>query len=396
MNSVLSRLQHKKVIRVVGLMSGTSVDGIDAVLVEVTGRGMNLRFRQKGFVTVPFPPRFREMVLRNSVAETSRVDDIARLNMLLAQLYANAVRVLARRTGVGLRGIDLIGSHGQTIQHLPEPTRMFRRTVRATLQIGDPSALAKLTGIPTVGDFRVGDMAMGGEGAPLVPFFDFVNFRSGTKSRALLNIGGIANMTVLPRGCGIDEVVAFDTGPGNMVVDALMKRFFRRPYDREGTHAARGVPCELLLRELLVHPFIRRRPPKSTGREMFGKDFVGMMISRGRRLGCRRHVDLIRTATELTALSIFENYRRFIAPRTSIDELIVSGGGSHNRMMMELLSDLFGPAEVKRAEVVGLSSDAKEAICFALLAVATIKGTPGNLPRVTGAKKPVVLGKVCF
>ncbi len=396
MRTALERLRRKKVLRVVGLMSGTSVDGIDAVLVEVRGRGMNLRYTQKEFVTVPFPPRLRDMVLQNSVAGTSRVDDIARLNFLLAQFYAGAVRIVARRAEGGLRGIDLIGSHGQTIQHVPAPKRLFGHTIRATLQIGDPSALAKLTGIPTVGDFRVADMAMGGEGAPLVPFFDFVTFRSRWKSRALLNIGGIANITILPKGCRIDQVVAFDTGPGNMVIDALMKRFFGRPYDRDGAHAARGTACNALLRELLAHPFIRRRPPKSTGREMFGKDFVDTMIRRGRRSGCRKSLDLVRTATELTTRSIYENYRRFTAPRSKVDELIVSGGGAHNRVMMEHLKNLFAPALVVRADEIGLSADAKEAVCFALLAVATIRGVPGNLPRVTGAKKAVVLGKVCL
>ena len=392
----LQRMLCKKVKNVVGLMSGTSVDGVDAVLVQVRGDGLNLRYHQQGFVTVPFPTGLRDLILRNSLPETSRVDEIARLNMLLPQFYAEAVRRLVRRAGVSLRTIDLIGSHGQTIQHVPERVTLAGRSVRATLQIGDPSALAKMTGIPTVGDFRVADMAVGGEGAPLVPFFDFVTFRSERKSMALLNIGGIANITILPRSCTIDDVVAFDTGPGNMVVDALMKRFYGRLLDRNGGHARRGKVSERFVAELLRHPFIRRRPPKSTGREAFGKEFVGLLLARARALSCRKKEDIIRTATELTARSIHENYRRFIEPVTRIDELVVSGGGAHNRVIMTRLGELFSPAEVKRAEDIGISSDAKEAICFALLAVATIQGTPGNLPRVTGAKRPVVLGKVCW
>jgi len=395
-NDPLQRILRKKAKNVVGLMSGTSVDGVDAVLVQVRGSGMKLRYIQRGFITVPFPTRLRDMILRNSLPETSRVDEIARLNMLLPQFYAEAVRKLVRRTGVSMHSIDLIGSHGQTIQHVPERVKLFGHTVRATLQIGDPSALAKHTGIPTVGDFRVADMAVGGEGAPLVPFFDFVTFRSERRNRALLNVGGIANITVLPRSCTLDDVVAFDTGPGNMVIDALMKRFFGVLFDRNGEHGRRGEVSERLVEELLDHPFIRRRPPKSTGREAFGKEFVGLLLRRARALSCRKKQDIIVTATELTARSVFDNYRRFIAPLTPIDELVVSGGGAHNRVIMTRLGELFRPAEVKRAEDIGISSDAKEAICFALLAVATVQGTPGNLPRVTGAYKPVVLGKVCW
>ncbi|MGB9774313.1 MAG: anhydro-N-acetylmuramic acid kinase [Bacteroidota bacterium] len=392
----LSKLQRKPVKRVIGLMSGTSVDGIDAVLVEVRGHGMNLHFRQIAFVTVPFDPMLRELILRNSIPETSRVDDITRLNMLLAHLYADAVRKVARRAKLSLSDVDLIGSHGQTIQHVPEPQAMFRHTVRATLQIGDPSALAKLTGIPTVGDFRIADMAVGGEGAPLIPFFDFITFRSTKLNRALLNIGGIANITVLPKACSVEDVVAFDTGPGNMVIDALMRKFFHRPYDRNGATARRGKVSTALLNKLLSHPFIRRRPPKSTGRETFGNKFMETMIRHGRKLSCTSPADLVRTATELTARAVYENYQRFISSATKIDELVVSGGGAHNRMIMDRLRELFSDVHVKKAEAIGISADAKEAICFALLAVATIEGTPGNLPSVTGAQRPVILGKICF
>jgi len=223
-----------------------------------------------------------------------------------------------------------------------------------------------------------------------------VTFRSSRINRALLNIGGIANITVLPKGCSMGSVLAFDTGPGNMVIDALMKRFFHLPYDRNGAHGRRGELSVPLLKELLEHQFIRRRPPKSTGRETFGREFVEIMIRRGKVKSCKAPEDLVRTASELTARSVYENYRRFITPLVTIDELIVSGGGAHNHLVLDRLADLFNPVEVKRAEEVGISVDAKEAICFALLAAATIQGTPGNLPRVTGASRPVVLGKVCF
>ena len=387
-----SRARRRRSIVIAGLMSGTSLDGIDAVLVRVRGSGAGTRFRQLAYLERPFPRGMRDLLLRNSAPDTSRVDDIARLNMALAMAYADAVRSLARKAGLPLSAIDLIGSHGQTIQHVPAPARMGGRLVRATLQIGDPSALAALTAVTTVGDFRVADMARGGQGAPLVPYVDWMIFRSPKQNRLLLNIGGIANLTAVPKGAAREDIMAFDTGPGNMVVDALMRRFFGKPYDADGKLAFRGAVSTDVLRFLLKHPFLRLSPPKSTGREMFGKEFVDRLLEYA---GPYEPADIVATASFYTVAAAHEAYRRFIARRMVADEVIVSGGGARNRFFLSELARLFAPAGVRTADGVGISSDAREAISFALLANEALRGHAANLPRVTGADRPVVLGKIC-
>lgn len=381
---VISRL-------IVGLMSGTSLDGIDAVLLRVSGNGAMTKFRQLAYIERKFPKELKELIAKNSVPESSRVDEIARLNVLLAHHYANAVKIVARKARVKLDAIDLIGSHGQTIQHLPLPQRMYGKTIRATLQIGDPSVLATLTGIPTVGNFRAADTAVGGQGAPLVPYFDFLAFHSNTKNRVLLNIGGIANVTILPRGCRSDEVVAFDTGPGNMVVDALMQRLFRKAYDKDGTAARSGMVSLELFGWMTRHPFLRRRPPKSTGREEFGTRFVEELLKRSRGVNS---CDIITTASEFTVHAIHNACSRFVKKGMPADEIIVSGGGARNRYFTGALARYFEGAAVCSSDELGVSSDAKEAICFAILANEAMAGNPANLPRVTGAQKPVVLGTI--
>jgi anhydro-N-acetylmuramic acid kinase len=373
-------------------MSGTSLDGIDAVLLRLRGRGTSTRFQQLAYQETPFPPGLKNLLLQNSVPTTSRVDDITRLNVLLAELYAGAVVRLARRARVRLRDINLIGSHGQTLQHLPAPHRMFGGTIRATLQIGDPSVLATLTGIPTVGNFRAADMAVGGQGAPLVPYFDWVVFRSPSRNRLLLNIGGIANLTVLPRGGTADDVIAFDTGPGNMLVDGFMQEWYGKPFDRGGTIAASGTVSEDLIQWMSLHPYLKRRPPKSTGREEFGAEYRREILRHARKC---RHQDVIATVSQFTAYAVFDSSRRFLRTSPHPDELIVSGGGARNRFITSALQHYFRSVPVRRIEEFGMSSDAKEAICFAVLAHETIVGNAANLPRVTGARKPVILGTVC-
>jgi anhydro-N-acetylmuramic acid kinase len=377
---------------VVGLMSGTSLDGIDAVLVRIRGAGPATRFQQLAYVRTPFPRGVRKLILKNSYPGTSRVDEIARLNMLLAELYTDAVRAVMRAGKKRMKDLDLIGSHGQTVQHLPRPATMFGRTIRATLQIGDPSALAALTGVTTVGDFRVADMALGGQGAPLVPYFDWLVFRSRTKNRVLLNIGGIANVTVLPKNSGPGGVFAFDTGPGNMVVDSLMHEFYGKPFDLGGRTAARGDVSLELFSTMMRHPYLRTRPPKSTGREEFGPGYVTTLLRRAK--GYARE-DIIATASQFTAFAIYEGYKRFVLRTMVADEVIVSGGGARNTYMMDELRRYFDGAPVRPVEHFGIAAEAKEAICFAVLAHETMAGRPSNLPGVTGARKPVVLGKIC-
>jgi len=374
-------------------MSGTSLDGIDAVLVRVRGNGLTTHFQQLAYTEFPFPAGLRALLLKNSIPGTSRVDEIARLNFLLAELYAGAVAKLVRRAGISMRKVNLIGSHGQTIQHLPRPKKMFGKTIRATLQIGDPSVLAAITRIPTIGDFRVADMAVGGQGAPLVPYFDWLVFRSKKYHRLLLNIGGIANITVLPKNCVPEDVVAFDTGPGNMVVDSLMHEFYGKPFDHDGRTALSGAVSLDLFGRIVKHPYLRRRPPKSTGREEFGEGFVTDLLRLAR--GFDRE-DIVATASQFTAYAIYDGYKRFVQKDMMVDEVIVSGGGARNRFFLDELRRYFVGARVRLIDEFGISADAKEALCFAILANESFAGNPGNLPSVTGAERRVILGKICF
>ncbi len=377
---------------VVGLMSGTSLDGIDAVLLKIRGSGPDTRFKQLAFLEQRFPPGLRKRLLRNSVPDTSRVDEIAQLNVLLAELYADAVAAVARKADVKPGRIDLIGSHGQTIHHLPKPRRMYGKTVRATLQIGDPSVLAAITGTVTVGDFRLADMAVGGQGAPLVPYFDWLVFRSSQANRLLLNIGGIANITAIPKNCSADRVIAFDTGPGNMVVDSLMHEFYGKPYDHSGKTAARGAVSLDLFDRMVRHPYLKTGPPKSTGREEFGQEFVQQLLRHGKRYD---REDIVATASQFTAYAVYDAYRRFVAKKMTVDEIILSGGGAKNRFFLDELSRYFSDSLIRHIGEFGVSADSKEAVCFAVLANETLAGRAANIPAVTGARKRVVLGKIC-
>lgn len=389
----LEELFKKDTKLVIGLMSGTSVDGIDVALIRVTGNGTNTKFEQLDFETYPFPDGMKEFVLKNSIKDTSNVEDICRLNMLYPQLYAEAIFKLCRKAKVDISDIDLIGNHGQTIHHLPKPYEMFGHTVTSTLQISDNSSLAKLTGVVTVGNFRNADMAVGGQGAPLVPYFDYIIFSSKEKSRGLLNIGGISNMTVLPKNCTVRDVLAFDCGPGNMIIDGLMKKFYGMPYDKDGEIAGNGSIDGRLFDFLKSHEYYALKPPKSTGREIFGEKYIEQILKLS---GDIPREDIIRTVTEITAYAVYYNYDKFMKFETEIEELLVSGGGAHNKFMMSLLQKYFGKAKVMKIEEYGYSSDAKEAICFAILANETISGNPANVPRTTGAKAPVILGDICI
>jgi anhydro-N-acetylmuramic acid kinase len=349
-------------VRVAGLISGTSVDGIDVAVVDI-GDGIEV----VATATVPYPPEVRQTILSvsNSATHTST---IARLNFLLGELFAEALQ----KTGVPLSTIELIGSHGQTIFHEGEPVEFLGRKIASTMQIGEAAVIAERTGIETIADFRPSDVAAGGKGAPLVPFLDYQLFRHPEYARTALNIGGIANITVIPADAKPEDVIAFDTGPGNMVMDAVAP-----PFDRDGERARVGQVNAALLDRLLADPYYHREPPKSCGREQYGLEFV-------RETG----ID-IATATELTARTIALAIGRY--PNTR--ELIVSGGGAHNGYLMERL-DALVPARVTTTAEFGIGVDTKEAILFALLAYQTYHGRPGNLPSATGARKPMILGKI--
>jgi anhydro-N-acetylmuramic acid kinase len=388
----LIKLFGKKKKNVVGLMSGTSADGIDAALAEISGSGKNSHLRLIKFITVPYPKGYKEVLLKNSDELTAKLDEIARLDMLIAEFFADAVKKLSRKAAIPMSKIDLIGSHGQTIHHLPNPVHLFDKKIRSTMQIGNSSAIAKLTGIVTVGDFRMGDVAVGGTGAPLVPYFDFIMFRSKKNNRALLNIGGIANITILPKNCNINQVTAFDTGPGNMIVDGLMQKLCKKPFDKNGKIASSGKLIPLLLQQLITHPYLWMPPPKSTGRELFGKNLIDAILNKHKSAPKQ---DIIATVTEFTALSVYLNYLKFVQPKTKIDELLVSGGGVHNKYLMDALNRYFGKIKIGTVENI-IPSDAKEAVCFAMLANELIAGNPTNMPSVTGAKKRTLLGTMAL
>jgi anhydro-N-acetylmuramic acid kinase len=334
----------------------------------------------------------REFILRNSLPGSSSVDVITRLHAAIGEYFGDTVARLARKARVPLRSIDLIGSHGQTVHHMPNAGLLFGVRSRGTLQIGDPSYIAQRTGRVTVGDFRTADMAVGGQGAPLVPYLDALLFRSPDRSRLLLNLGGIANFTVVPAEGSSKPIRAFDTGPADMVIDALAERLLHARSDRDGRTARRGLVLPSLLTWMMSHRYLSQKPPKSTGREQFGAMFVDELLRRGRRATVE---DLFATATEFTARSIGDQYRRFVRPSVRCDEVLVSGGGVHNRFLMERIREHMAPIPVRSTSAVGFSVDAKEAILFALLAWAAVLGRQANLPSVTGAARPVILGKIC-
>jgi anhydro-N-acetylmuramic acid kinase len=380
----------------VGLISGTSMDGIDAALVRLSGPPQQVRVRLMAFVTVPYPPEVRQRIMSVAAAVHIKAGGISQLNFLLGDLFADAALEVCRAGHVAPGRVSVVGSHGQTIYHQggPEPSPGLKAAVGPnTLQIAEPAVIAERTGAPVVADFRTADMAAGGQGAPLVPMVDYLLLRDEWKGTVALNIGGIANVTVIPAKAKPHDVTGFDTGPGNMVSDALMRHFTdgREHYDAGGRVAARGKVNEPMLSEMLCHPFFSQSPPKSAGREQFGRDFVDGCFLSSRRT---RFEDMLRTSLELTARTVADALARFVFPETRISRMIVSGGGAHNRTLLKRLAELLPQVTVELSDRYGLPVDAKEAIAFAILADRTLHGLPGNLPRVTGARRAVVLGKI--
>jgi anhydro-N-acetylmuramic acid kinase len=375
---------------VAGLISGTSVDGIDVAIVDIRGAGFDQRVLPLAHHTIDYPPAVRRAVLSVSNADT-HTSKISQLNFLLGELFAEAVFEACRRSQVPPQSLDLIGSHGQTIYHQAAATEFYGRAVASTLQIAEPAVIAGRTGIPVVADFRPADMAAGGQGAPLVPYVDYLLYRDAKLGRVSLNIGGIANVTAIPPAAESEQVIAFDTGPGNMLIDALVSQFSRGTmgYDRDGRMAASGTVSEPLLEELLDSPYLKQPPPKSAGREQFGVEFVSGLLEHG-----LSPADLVATATAFTAASVADAIERFVRPRMPVDQLIVSGGGLRNPEIMARLNKLLAHVEFHESNDFNIDTDAKEAIAFAVLAHETYHGRPANLPSATGARHPVILGKL--
>lgn len=435
----------------VGLMSGTSLDGVDAAVVRIEGSGLTARAKLLHAYSRPYGNALRERLKDLCVSERSRVDEICGMNALLAEIFAEAAFEAVREAGLSMADIDFVSSHGQTIWHIPgeqesqccgpadqgtssdaggdrqvssngsvgrdtdrgadrsqsqmdscaadssalesaDPARF-----RSTLQIGDLSVLAKRLGVPVVGDFRPADMAVGGQGAPLAPYGDLILFRDERLGRLLQNIGGIGNCTALPAAAKPEETFAFDTGPGNMVIDQTVWLLSEgvRTYDEGGKWAASGTPDESLVDEMMEHPYFRLAPPKSTGREVFGKVYTAEFAAKARARGLA-DADIVATASSFTARSIAAAYRDFVFPRCRIDEVIVSGGGARNGTLMKMLAELLPEQRVCSSAEFGVDDDAKEAVIFALLGSDFLRGVPNNLPSATGASCPTVMGKLAL
>ena len=410
---------------VAGVMSGTSADGINVALVRIgdgaelgsrgsTGLGSRVRGRGPlrlslragprhiiellGHAEYSYPAKVRAAVLSAMNATQASVADLARLNFLLGELYADAVLATQRKFRVKA---ELVGCHGQTLYHQGDPQLFLGRTVAATWQTGEGAVIAARVGVPVVSDFRPADMAAGGKGAPLVPYLDYLLFRAPKVGRIVQNVGGIANLTAIPAGADHRRVFAFDTGPGNMVIDAVTATLFERPYDRGGKIAASGKVLEPVLAEILRRKYFREEPPKTAGREEFGREFVDKFL---RRCGKARKEDVVATATALTARSIVDAVQRFVlekmsaSRRANFSEMILSGGGAKNATLVRMLTEGLAPLgiQLRMSDAFGLPSEAKEAVAFAVLSYETWNRRISNVPSATGAKRGAVLGKISY
>jgi anhydro-N-acetylmuramic acid kinase len=398
---------------VAGVMSGTSADGINIALVRIEtqehrsrstrGKAVGSRGHEcprhmitlLGHAEYPYPSRVRAAVLAAMNAESASVADLSRLNFLLGELYADAVLSTAKKFRLK---VQLVGCHGQTLYHQGTPQLYLGRALATTWQTGEAAVIAARVGAPVVSDFRPADMAAAGKGAPLVPYFDYLLFRDERIGRIVQNIGGIANLTAIPAGADPSQITAFDTGPGNMVIDAVTQALYGRTFDRDGRIAASGTVLENVVRQIQRRKFFQARPPKTAGREEFGRDFAREFV---RTCGRARKQDVIATATSLTALSIADAVRRFVigaATKMAFREMILSGGGARNSTLVGMLAEALAPlgVQLRFSDEFGVPSDAKEAMAFAVLAYETWHHRPSNVPSATGAKRPAILGKISY
>jgi anhydro-N-acetylmuramic acid kinase len=382
---------------VLGLMSGTSADGIDVALARVSGAPPRVKARLLNHTAVKFPAQVRSEILRVAEQQPITAGELSQLNFRLGQLFADAAGRACKRFRVSLSAVELIGSHGQTIFHQGLAVPYLGAPVASTLQIGEGAVIAAQTRVTTVADFRPADMAVGGQGAPLVPYADYLLYSDAKLGRVSLNLGGIANVTVIPAGAARDSVFAFDTGPANMLIDALVTHFTRgrKKFDAGAEIARAGRAIPALLDELMRDPYLKIAPPKSTGREYYGADYVKRVLALGRRFNAKPN-DLIRCVTIFTALSVVDALNRFVTRKVKIAQLIVSGGGAQNPLIMAQLAAALPEIVVLPSSRVGVPEDAKEAFAFALLAYETFNQRAGNVFSATGARGSAVLGKICY
>lgn len=378
---------------IIGLMSGTSADGVDAALVRIHGSSLSTRVEQLAFITLPFTQKARERILAVAGGDFGGSHELCSLNFYLGTLFADACETLCAAAGIALSEVDLVGTHGQTVFHIPQPEHYLGKTFGSTLQIGEPAVIAQRLSCPVVSDFRVRDMAAGGLGAPLVPYTEYLLYRSDTENIALQNIGGIGNITLLPKGCSLAQVFAFDTGPGNMVMDALTFRLTqgKASYDESGLLAAGGTVSLPLLSDMLLDDYLRQKPPKTTGRERYGTAYVDALCQKAQKYSVSLQ-DTLATATRFTA----ECIRCALAEHchTVPDKLIIGGGGSQNPTLLNHIRAILPGCRVLTNEDLQLDSNSKEAVAFAVLANETLFAVPNNAMGATGAANPVIMGKI--
>jgi anhydro-N-acetylmuramic acid kinase len=387
---------------VAGVMSGTSADGINVALIRISeqpagtskrpAHRTELKIKLLAHGEYAYPPNIRKAVLATMNATRASVADLARLNFALGELYSEAVMATQRKLKLKA---ELVGCHGQTIYHQGEGSPFLGRKIATTWQTGEGSVIAARVGVPVISDFRPADIAAGGKGAPLVPFLDYLLYRDAHLGRIVQNIGGIANLTAIPANVAPERVFAFDTGPGNMVIDGVTEMLLNKKFDRNGELAASGTVIERVVSKLLHASYFRRKPPKTAGREEFGREFTKEFI---RLCGRASKQDVIATATALAARSIADAIQRFVLPRGSFRELIVSGGGAKNPTLMAMLANAIQPLGItlRSSDEIGIPSEAKEAVAFAVLAYETWHRRPSNMPSATGAKCPAILGKISY
>ena len=378
-------------------MSGTSADAIDVALARISSGPPRLNAKLLNHTSILFPPRLRTEILRVAEQQPISAGQLSQLNFRLGETFAEAALTACRRFRIATKKIALLGSHGQTIFHQGHPVPYLGRRTASTLQIGEPAIIAARTGITTIADFRPADIAQGGQGAPLVPYADYLLYRHEKLGRVSLNLGGIANITVIPAAARPAQILAFDTGPANMLIDALVARFThnRQRYDKDAHLAQKGRALPALLDELMGDSYLKLAPPKSTGREYYGRSYVEKLSRLGRRHKAKPN-DLIRAATIFTALSIVDALNRFVLRKTKIHQLIISGGGAHNPLIMGQISAALPQIQIVPSSQLGVPEDAKEAFAFALLAYETFHRRPSNAPSATGARGPAVLGKISY
>jgi anhydro-N-acetylmuramic acid kinase len=405
-------MKQKRML-VLGLMSGTSADGIDVALAHISGAPPRLHAKLLNHAAIACPPAVRKEILRVAEQQPISAGQLSQLNFRLGEIFAEAALTACRKFRLSPKRIALIGSHGQTIFHQGHPVPYLGRPTASTLQISEPAIIAARTGITTVADFRPADIALGGQGAPLVPYADYLLYRHAKLGRVSLNLGGIANITVIPAGARPDQIIAFDTGPANMLIDALVSHFTRgrQRFDKNAQLAAQGRSIPALLDELLRDPYLKLAPPKSTGREYYGAAYLRKVLALGRKHHAKPN-DLIRAATIFTALSVVDALNRFVLRKTNIHQVIVSGGGANNPLILAQLAAALAQQaaplqgnrtpsapsgiEILPSSVLGVPTDAKEAYAFGLLAYETWHRRASNLPSATGAHAPAILGKISY